>query len=136
MNITGQCHCGELKYTAQVNPEKTLICHCSDCQRLSASAFRTAVMSEPDGLVFTQGQPKEYIKIAESGNHRAQGFCQNCGSGIYATSVGDAPKVYGIRVGSVDQAAALVPKFQIFCRSAQSWVNDMEGIKSFADGPQ
>ncbi|CCK77198.1 Glutathione-dependent formaldehyde-activating, GFA [Oleispira antarctica RB-8] len=136
MEITGQCHCGELKFTARVNPEKTLICHCSDCQRLSASAFRTAVMSELNGLTFTQGQPKEYIKIAESGNHRAQGFCQNCGTGIYATSVSDEPKVYAIRVGAVDQSAALVPVFQIFCRSAQSWVNDIGAIKSFADGPQ
>ena len=136
MEITGGCHCGELKFTARVKPENTLICHCRDCQRLSASAFRTAVISEPEGLTFTQGQPKEYIKIAQSGNERAQGFCHNCGTAIYATSVGDGPKVYAIRVGAVDQCDELVPVFQIWCQSAQSWLNDISTIKAFPEGPQ
>ena len=43
MKVTGRCHCGELAFNAIVDPEKTMICHCTDCQVLSATAFRTVV---------------------------------------------------------------------------------------------
>lgn len=131
MNITGGCHCGELAYTATIDPEKVYICHCSDCQTLSASAFRTVVKSTLGGLTFTKGQAKEYIKTAESGNQRAQGFCQNCGTAIYATSVGDDARVYNIRVGSIEQRDKLVPSVQTWCRSAQSWLNNIENLPAF-----
>ena len=29
------------------------------------------------------GKPKEYVKTAESGGKRAQGFCPDCGTAIY-----------------------------------------------------
>ncbi|MCL1044378.1 GFA family protein [Shewanella sp. 1_MG-2023] len=135
MNITGHCHCGELVFTAKVLPEKVVICHCTDCQLLSASAFRTVVMSEVDGMNFIKGTPKEYIKIAESGNQRAQGFCQQCGSAMYATSVGDKSRVYGIRLGVVDQRNELTPVMQIWHRSAQPWLNTLHGISTFSTTP-
>ena len=150
MKVTGGCHCGAIKYQAQVNEQKVMICHCTDCQVLSGSAFRTIVISEADGLSFTHGQPKEYIKVAESGNKRAQGFCGDCGSALYATSVtkevngdeanGDEtndgePKIYGIRLGTVDQKAVLTPNAQIWCRSASSWLGNMADIKSFSTVP-
>lgn len=135
MKINGGCHCGDICYTAIVKPNKVIVCHCADCQLLSASAFRTVVMSEPDSLTFTKGKPKEYIKVAESGNQRAQGFCENCGSGIYATSVGDEAKIYGIRLGTVSQKAQLKPKAQIWCRSAQTWLNELSTIPAHQKGP-
>lgn len=135
MNITGQCHCGEIKYKAVVDPDTVRVCHCTDCQVMSGSAFRTVVTSEVDGISFIQGKTKEYIKIAESGNQRAQGFCQNCGTAIYAVSVGDVPKIYSIRLGSVDQKETLIPTSQIWCRSSQKWLKNLTDIKTFSTLP-
>ncbi|WP_158769177.1 GFA family protein [Paraglaciecola sp. L1A13] len=135
MNITGRCHCGELEFSAVVNPEKTMICHCNDCQTLSASAFRTVVISELGALTFNKGTPKEYIKVAQSGNHRAQGFCENCGTGIYASPIGDGPKPYFLRVGAIDQRDSLIPKTQIWANAAQSWLGEIDSMRSFEEGP-
>ncbi|MBB1270723.1 GFA family protein [Shewanella sp. SR44-3] len=135
MKINGACHCGELVFEAEVDAEKVIICHCDDCQRLSGSAFRTVVMSGPDGLKFIKGVPKEYIKTAQSGNPRAQGFCGNCGSAIYATSVGEGAKTYGIRLGTVAQRNELVPQFQIWCSSAQPWLEQLSSLPAFSEGP-
>ncbi|NMP30213.1 GFA family protein [Thalassotalea sp. M1531] len=135
MNITGGCHCGEIQYQAEVDSDKVMICHCTDCQRLSGSAFRTVVVSKLDGLEITRGQVKEYVKTADSGNQRAQGFCGNCGSAIYATSVEAGPKVYGIRLGTVDQQSNLPPKAQIWCRSKLSWIPSIKAIKAFTTIP-
>jgi hypothetical protein len=35
MKIDGGCHCGYITYEAEADPEKTTICHCTDCRHLS-----------------------------------------------------------------------------------------------------
>jgi hypothetical protein len=38
MKIDGRCHCGEITFEAEVDPDALNICHCTDCQTLSGSA--------------------------------------------------------------------------------------------------
>ena len=45
MKIDGRCHCGCITYEAEIDPAKVMICHCTDCQTLSGSAFRTVAFS-------------------------------------------------------------------------------------------
>ena len=77
------------------------------------------------------GKPREYRKTAESGNVRPQGFCPHCGTALYSTSVGDEAKAYFVRVGSLRQRNELVPRRQIFVRSQQAWVNELNSIPKF-----
>lgn len=125
MKIDGACHCGEITYEAEVDPEKVIVCHCTDCQTLSGSAFRVNVFVAGSDLKFLSGEPAEYIKTAESGNKRAQGFCRNCGTGLYATSAGDGPRMYGLRAGTIRQRDQLAPKRQVWTRSRQHWMPDL-----------
>jgi hypothetical protein len=128
MKIDGGCHCGAITYEAGIDPEKVGICHCTDCQTLSASAFRTFVMVPEGTFSILSGEPKVYVKTGESGAKRAQAFCAECGSAIYATSVGEGPKVYNIRLGTVRQRAELMPKKQVWFRSALSWLPEIDSI--------
>ena len=126
MKINGGCHCGAIKYEAELEPESVGICHCMDCQQLSASAFRTVGVVQPGMLKLTKGEPKTYVKIGDSGNPREQAFCGNCGTGIYATSPGDGPKTHNLRMGTVEQRAEFAPHFQVWCKSALPWIPDIE----------
>ena len=128
MKIDGACHCGEITYEAEVDPEKVAICHCTDCQALSGSAFRVNTFVAESDLKFLSGEPAEYIKTAESGNKRAQGFCRNCGTGLYATSVGDGPRMYALRTGTIRQRDQLAPKRQIWTRSRENWLPDLTSV--------
>src|SRR5262245_4627881 len=38
MKVDGRCHCGYITYEAEIDPEKVMICHCTDCQTLTGSA--------------------------------------------------------------------------------------------------
>ncbi|MBB1273245.1 GFA family protein [Psychromonas sp. SR45-3] len=131
MKITGKCHCGDVVYHAEVDETKVVSCYCSDCQVMSSGPFRSAVVSLPNAVTFTAAQPKEYVKTAESGNKRAQGFCGNCGTTLYATSVGEGDKVYGLRLGAIEQRELLTPKAQIWCRSAAPWLKTLADIPAF-----
>ncbi len=129
MKIDGGCHCGYITYQAEVDPNEVKVCHCTDCQSLSGSAFRTIVFAAEDTFKLFSGEPKTYIKTAESGAKRAQVFCPECGTHIYATSVGEGPKTFGVRVGTAHQRAEFRPTTQIWCRSAQDWVMDLGSVK-------
>ena len=73
------------------------------------------------------GQPAIYIKTtAESGNPRALAFCPKCGSPVYSTTPGDGPQAsYMVRVGILRQRDQLIPKRQIWFRSARPWVTEL-----------
>ena len=43
MTVTGAYHCGQITYEAEVDPERSGICHCTDCQILTGSAFRVSI---------------------------------------------------------------------------------------------
>ncbi len=134
MKITGQCHCGDIAYEATVDPEKVGICHCTDCQALSASAFRTIAVVPAADFRLTRGHPAEYIKTGDSGNPRVQAFCGRCGSGLYATDPGESPKAYNVRLGTADERHALAPRFECWRKSALPWVTKCPGAKSFRAG--
>lgn len=127
MKVQGACHCGQITFEAEIDPNTVRICHCTDCQTLSGSAFRVNVQTPADRFHLRSGEPKIYVKTAESGNQRAQAFCANCGTQIYAAARHD-PESYGLRVGTLRQRADLRPKRQIWCRSALSWVADLRDL--------
>lgn len=136
MKVDGQCHCGAIAYEAELDPERVGICHCSDCQALSASAFRTVAIVSADTFAITRGKPKEYVKVGDSGNPRVQAFCPDCGSGLYATDTGDNPRAYNIRAGTVRQRHDLVPRFECWRQSALPWLPENTSTKKFDKNPQ
>jgi hypothetical protein len=52
MKIDGGCHCGDITYTVEIDPESAGICHCTDCQTFSGSAFRVSVRTVKDAFHF------------------------------------------------------------------------------------
>ena len=128
MLVDGGCHCGKISYEADVDPAHVRICHCTDCQTLSGSAFRVVVATSEGGFRLIQGEPKTYVKTAESGNRREQTFCGDCGTPIYSAPEGPQPKIVSLRVGTLRQRAQLVPSRQIWHRSSLPWLPQLGSI--------
>jgi hypothetical protein len=128
MKIDGRCHCGFITYEAEIDPEKVGLCHCTDCQTPTGTAFRIFALTHGDGFRLLSGEPKIYVKTAESSQRRLQAFCPECGSPIYSTSEGEGPKIYSIRVGTSRQRRELAPRRQIWCRSTLPWMADLGSI--------
>jgi hypothetical protein len=126
MQIDGACHCGAISFGAEIDPRRVLVCHCTDCQTLSGGPFR-AVVTVPIEHFKVSGSPSEYIKVADSGNRRAQMFCPTCGSNLYACAA-EAPTWVSIRLGCVKQRRLLAPAAQIWQHSAMPWLNSLSVI--------
>jgi hypothetical protein len=128
MKIDGSCHCGAITYEAEVDPERVQVCHCSDCQTLSGSAFRTVVPAIDGSFRLLSGTPTTYVKTAASGNRRAQVFCPRCGAPIFSGPADGAAGALGIRVGTIRQRDRLPPRRQQWCVSARDWVRTLATV--------
>ena len=128
MHIDGQCHCGHVKYEAEIDPARVSICHCTDCQRLTGSAYRVTAVTQTASIRLTGSPPKVYTKYGDNGRPRFQSFCPECGSPLFTSGEGEDAALTGIRVGTINQRRELRPSRQIWCRSALPWINDLGGL--------
>lgn len=129
MRIDGSCHCGFIAIEGEADPEKVQICHCTDCQTGTGSAFRISI-PVPGASFKMSGQPTTYLKTtADSGRPRVQAFCGKCGSPIYSTTEGDGVQPsYTVRVGILRQRDQLAPRRQQWFRSARPWVTELASV--------
>jgi hypothetical protein len=151
MHVEGACHCGRITFTAEVDPSKAVICHCTDCQVLSGSPFR-AVVPAPLETFVLHGEPKYYTKVADSGNRRNQAFCPECATPLFGIAP-EAPIVtvtngteptsanflaiastgVTLRIGCLKQRNQLAPTAQIWQRSALGWVGGLTDLPASPD---
>jgi hypothetical protein len=129
MKIDGGCSCGAIKIEGEADPEKVQICHCTDCQTSTGTAFRVSI-PVPGTTFKLTGQPNYYLKTtADSGKPRLQAFCGSCASPIYSTTPGEGVQPsYMVRVGILRQRDQLVPRRQNWFRSARSWVLKLDAV--------
>ena len=129
MKISGACHCGYITIEAEADPDKVSICHCTDCQTGTGSAFRVSVPVAGENFTM-KGEPTNYVKTtAESGRPRVQAFCPKCGSPIYSTTPGEGKQAsYMVRVGILHERDQLAPKRQNWFRSARAWVGGLDAL--------
>jgi hypothetical protein len=133
MKVNGSCHCGRIAYEAELDPARVGVCHCTDCQTLSGSAFTVYAQVQRETFRLLRGEPKVYVKTAESGNRRAQAFCTECGSRLWAAAEKDTP-LYNLRVGTLRERAQLRPHIQLWCRSAMPWLTELGAVPKKMQG--
>jgi hypothetical protein len=132
MKVDGACACGAIKVEAEADPEKTQLCHCTDCQTATGTAFRVSV-PVPGASLKLSGIPATYLKTtADSGNPRLQGFCGTCGTPLYSTTPGEGvQQMYVLRVGILRQRDQFAPRKQIWTRSARNWLPQLDSVPRF-----
>ena len=130
MKIDGGCHCGFITYEAEIDPAAVCICHCTDCQVLTGSAYRVSIPTIAGTFRLLAGTPSVDLKTtADSGNPRIQAFCPRCGSPIFSTTPGEDPQPsYTVRVGILRQRQDFTPNRQNWFRSAQPWVTGLAAV--------
>ena len=127
MKVNGSCHCGNIEFDAQVDTNTVVVCHCTDCQTLTGSAFRVIVPAKTESFHIRGGSPRIYVKVAESGAKRMQAFCEVCGTPLYSSAEGNPTHLF-VRVGAIRQRTSLRPTVQIWRRSAVKWLKDIDSL--------
>lgn len=118
--ITGGCQCAALRYEVVAPPLMIYACHCTNCQRISGSAFAISVTITEDALRFTSGQPSIVEWRSDAGNGRFGKFCGECGCRIAHGQI-PSNRILSLRAGTFDDAQWVSPVGHIWMESAQPW---------------
>ena len=123
--LDGRCLCGKVTYHCDGEAVATLVCHCTDCQRQTGSAFST-VVGVPRASLHIDGQLGTFTTVGEDTQMEVQRqFCAACGSPI--VSLPDAtPELAFIKAGTLDDRSWLAPQVEIWARSAHPYVQPDE----------
>jgi len=94
MAIEGTCLCGAVNIKVDEEKNEQIICHCTDCEQTSGSAFSTNILPK-DSALHISGPISRYVSKAASGRDVTRTFCSVCGSPISHKSAafGDATAV-------------------------------------------
>lgn len=82
--VDGACMCGEVHVRVVAPPMITMACHCTGCQKLSASAFSLTAMFSPDAFTITKGAPQ----IGALHGANPYYFCPRCLNWLYTAPAG------------------------------------------------
>ena len=63
---TGGCGCGAIRYRVTAEPLISYLCHCTECQRRTSSAFGLNMQIPAESLVIEQGKPTSRTRIADN----------------------------------------------------------------------
>jgi hypothetical protein len=126
----GGCACGSVRYRLLSPPMFVNCCHCRECQRQTGSAFVLNALIEADRVVLLSGEPEPVAVPTESGLPHVIHRCPACRTALWSSYNG-CPQVRFIRVGALDDPAALPPGAHIYTRSKLPWVVLPEGVPAF-----
>jgi len=121
MPLTGSCQCGSVTYEITGAPLALYTCHCTDCQKQSASAFGLSLRVRTEDFVITGGQLSEFAQMADSGRQKIGAFCADCGCRIYHAPAAGGPMRI-IKAGTLDDTSWFNPVAHMWVRSRQPWV--------------
>jgi hypothetical protein len=126
----GGCACREVRYLLLSPPMFNHCCHCHDCQRQTGSAFVLNAIIETDRIRIREGQPEPVAVPTDSGRPHDIYRCPTCRTALWS-DYGRRPGLRFVRIGTLDDPAALAPDVHIFTRSKLPWVALPEGVPAF-----
>lgn len=131
----GGCQCGAVRYEIVQEPAGYYVCHCTDCQRQSGSAFGMSMRVKAEAMHFTKGEPKTFITHGESGRPKSCAFCADCGTRLYHAFGTAVSPWFTVKPGTLDNPRQFAPIAHIWTRSAQPWMVFDETVPRFEKQP-
>jgi hypothetical protein len=130
----GGCQCGTVRYEVAGDPLMVVVCHCSDCQRQSGSAFGMSFIVARGSFRLLRGKVKTFTRKADSGRAATCTFCPECGTQIYQEP--DFLKdMVSVKPGTLDDTSFLRPTLQTWVGRKHSWVSLPADIPTFERQP-
>jgi hypothetical protein len=126
--LNGSCQCGEVRYTVADEFLYALICHCSQCRRVTGSAFKPFGGIERAKLEVTQGQIRIWGDVMTHDAH-----CKLCGSLLY--SIVNEATIAHVTYGTLIDPPTLQPQAHIWVGSKAPWYEIRDDLPQHAELP-
>ena len=116
--VEGGCLCGQVRMKISAPPLMTMACHCTGCQKLSASAFSLTAMIPVDGFEVIKGEPQVGALHGESKYF----YCPHCLNWL-CTIPATATRFVNVRPTMFDVPAWSTPFIESFVSEKLPWAS-------------
>jgi hypothetical protein len=110
-----------VRYRVTGEPLALVICHCSECQRASGSAFGMGLITRKQHFELESGLLKSFTRSSDSGRLVVCSFCPECGTRIHHEP-SYLEGVFNVRAGTLDDTSGLKPTMEAWTASRQDWL--------------
>jgi len=131
MAYSGQCLCGNIKYSFEYDPMMHFQCHCNTCQGVWGTSLSALAM--PKHELTTEGEISTHSITGGSGMGMHYYFCSNCGVKVY-----NEPELLGgmiyIPAGALYNDIEFNPTVELWSGNRPKWMQKAPTIiESFED---
>jgi hypothetical protein len=121
--LNGACLCGQVRFHLMTDPIVTHACHCTQCQRVTGSAFAVNLMIEADRVTVEAGE----ITRTEDG----QAACPRCGTRLWGYHPMFGERAAFVKAGVL--AGGRTPDVHCFTSTKQPWLPLPEGAPAYEE---
>lgn len=133
MPLTGQCLCGESRYTLDLpDLPAAYACHCRSCQTMSGAAGAIQAMVPIDRL-HMEGELTEWIEVDHQGVATRQYFCRRCMTRLYSSN-DVRPHAALLHAGTLDESERIAPVVHIWVKRKQPWLTLPADVECHQEG--
>ena len=129
----GRCTCGKVRYRITSRPMFVHACHCTECRRLSGSAFALNAMIEADRVQTLAGAPEPVPVEGTSGKPQTIYRCPRCRVALWSHYPGAGAKICFVRVGTLDSPELLPPDIHIYTSTRLPWIVLPQGVPAMPE---
>ncbi|CDZ60951.1 Glutathione-dependent formaldehyde-activating GFA [Neorhizobium galegae bv. orientalis] len=115
--MEGGCRCGQVRLKISAPPILTMACHCTGCQKMSASAFSLSAAIPSEGFAVTQGEP---VIGGLHGSDARHYHCPHCKSWMFTRPVG-MDWFVNLRPTMLDDAQWFAPFVETYTSEKLPW---------------
>jgi hypothetical protein len=112
----GGCRCGKVRFEVGGEPLLTMACHCTGCQRMTASAFSLSEGYPADAFRLTAGETVVGGIHGPSRHHH----CDHCKSWLYTEPEG-VDGFVNVRATMFDEPRTERPFVEVYVGEALPW---------------
>jgi hypothetical protein len=117
----GHCQCGQVKYRLTGETVAFFVCHCTECQRQSASAFGMALWLRNFSKDVVAGELGLWVRTTPTDKRLLCEFCRTCGTRVFH-QMSDQADTLSVKPGTLNTTLESEPVAHIWTSRAQSWV--------------
>lgn len=126
----GGCACRQVRYRLRSAPLVVHACHCTECRRLTGTAFALNALIETDRLEILTGEAIPVPVLGTSGKPQTIFRYPGCRVALWSRYPGGGPGLSFVRVGTLDEPERLPPDIHIYTSTRLPWLTLPQGARA------
>ncbi len=118
VDLKGECLCGLVHFNYKGEVGEVINCHCSECRKWHAAAFRTRTVAAKENFTWLSGEDE--VAYYDGLPNVIKTFCKVCGSNLISLYK-DNDAFIGLPIAALEGAEKLKPVCHVFVDFKAPW---------------